>query len=56
MDDIIYTVMYTLPFSYPELVSIHRSEEGAKNSRDKMNAGNTSLTQKYVIRSYTVEK
>jgi len=56
MDKVVYVVMYTLPGCHPELVAVHESEEAAKNSRDKMNDGNSSLSQKYIVDTFTLEK
>lgn len=56
MDIQVYAVMYSMPFSYSELVSIHATEAGANASRDKMNDGNKSLTQKYHVLHHTLEK
>ena len=55
MDNIVYVVMYTLPGCHPELVSIHKTEEIARASKDKMENGNQSLSQHYCVNTWTLE-
>ena len=52
---VVYTIMRSTPFTYPELIEISCKEVEAQKVCDVFNSDNTSLTQKYYVDSYTIE-
>ncbi len=56
MDDVVFVVLYRVADKYTEFVSVHKTEEGANASRDKMNDGNTQITCSYIVNTVSLEK
>ena len=52
---VVYTIMRSTPFTYPELIEIYYKESEAQKVCNVFNQANTSLTQKYYVDSYTIE-
>ena len=53
---VVYTIMRSTPFTYPELIEIYCKEVEAQKVCDVFNSDNTSLTQKYYVDSYTIKE
>ena len=52
--NVVYTIMLTKPFTYPELIEIYCKESEAQRECDTLNSTNQSLTQRYYIDTYTL--